>query len=479
MPEYDGTRLFSRAAQYVNDPHYNDESGAYGGLKPAACTEYSGGYAGSILRERSLRKFLPEEDVERWPPVTKEKLEPYLPRDVASRLDNSRRGAFVFHTALTGRCEGWGWPGDLTILLPQWVFFGNPRTMDEAFELSQVCGGYTTAYTAETFRSRWPYPSLYASWDYAPIWPMAIIWGPMDYYGVVLPCAYYYKRALEPLHVLMQLKAKEYVKTPVLPLNAFPKIYEPGEKFEGPVFVVSDLDHAVGKHTAQAQLFDSNLDLMHESTMNVTGIEKGPSSLSLGTFTWDIPKSLPDQVALVCVSLRDAGGKLVSRSAYPIWISSERSKLIADVSTRRDHGPWLTDLQKAQTKLEIVSVNKEAAFSGTDYLPAGERHCAGVCVEVTNTGRKPAFDTGVEITNADCRYTCDDNYFVLMPGETKRITFDIDRSTQPFYECVKRDLVEPIGGELEFTVTAWNAPAEVVRIPVRQSKPKTGGSEGD
>ena len=114
------------------------------------------------------------------------------------------------------------------MVLPQWILFGIPRTMDEAYEISQVCGGYTTGYTAETFRSRWPCPSLYASWDYAPIWPMSLIWGPVDYYGVVLPCAYYYKRAQEPLHVLMQLDPKEHIKIPVLQIDAFPKVFEPG-----------------------------------------------------------------------------------------------------------------------------------------------------------------------------------------------------------------------------------------------------------
>jgi beta-mannosidase len=399
--------------------------------------------------------------------VTQEKIAPFLPPDVAGRLDNSRRGAFVFHTALTGRCAAWGWPGDLTILLPQWVFFGEPRTMGEAFDLSQVSGGYTTAYIAETFRSRWPHPSLYASWDLAPIWPMSIIWGPVDYYGVVLPCGYYYKRAQEPLHVLMQLKTRHYVKTPVGGFNAFTKIYQPGDEFAGQVFVVSDLDHAVGKHTARMQVFDSNLHLLRESTIDVAGVEQGPSSRSLGAFTWSIPKSLPNQVALVCVSLRDAAGKLVSRSAYPVWISSERDKLISDVATRRDHGPWLTDLKKAATKLKLVPIDKQAVFSDADYLPSGDRHCARVCVEVTNTGSKLAFQTGVEITNADCRYICDDNYFVLMPGETRRITFEIDRNPQPFYECVRKELVEPVGSELEFTATAWNAPAEVASIPVR------------
>ncbi len=399
--------------------------------------------------------------------MTKEKIQGDLPPDVAARLDNSRRGPFVFHTALTGRCDAWGWPGDLTVLLPQWAFFGNPRTMDEAFDMSQASGGYTMSYIAETFRSRWPNPSLYASWDFAPIWPMSIIWGPMDYYGVVLPCAYAYKRAQEPLHVLMQLKAKQYVKTPVAGINAFPKIYQPGETFEGPIFVVSDLDHAVGKHIVDVQIFDSHLDLLRESTIDVPGVDQGPSSRALGAYAWDIPKTMPNQIALICVSLRDAAGKLVSRSAYPIWISSERNKLIGDVATRRDHGPWLTDLKRAATRLGIVPVSKEAAFSQDDYLP-GDQHCASVCVEIANIGSKPAFQTGVEITDADCRYLCDDNYVVLMPGETKRITFEIDRSTQLFYERVRNELIQPIGKELQFTARAWNAPAETTTIPVRR-----------
>ncbi len=466
VAKYDGTRLFARAAQYVNDPHYNDESGGYGGLSPAACTEYGGAFDANILSKRSLKMFLPEADVKRWPPTTKENLASLLPPDKLDGWDNSRRGAFLFHTALTGRCEGWGWPGDLTVLLPQWLLVGVPSTMDEAFQVSQVYGGYTASYTVETFRSRWPHPSLYASWDYAPIWPMSIIYGPVDYYGVVLPSAYYYKRAQAPLHVLMQYAPSEVIKTPVVPLNAFPKIYQPGDQFQGHVFVASDLNHSIGAHSAQVQVFDSKLDLVHEGIMKLDGMASGPASLPLGTFTWDIPSSMPNQVALVSVSLRNESGELVSRSVYPIWISSERAKLISDVYVRRDDGPWLTDLKKAPTKLSITPVTTRVSFSGKDYLPSGTQRCAKAVLEVTNIGDKPAFHTGIEITNADCRYVCDDNYFFLMPGESKRVTFEIDRSIQPFYEYVKPGLIQPVGSQLEFTATAWNAPAESAVIAV-------------
>ncbi len=466
VAKYDGTRPFSRAAQYVNDPHYNDESGYYGGQNPAACTEYSGVYAGNIIRDRSLKMFLPEADVKAWPPVTAEGLDQFLPPDVSARLDASKRGPFVFHTALTGRLEAMSWPGDLTVLMPQWVFYGNPRTMDEAFELSQVCGGYTTSYIMETYRSRWPHPSLYASWDYAPIWPMSIIWGPADYYGVVQPCAYYYKRAQEPLHVLMQLDAREFVKMPVQPLTAFTKLYEPGEEFKGRVYVVSDLDHPLGAHAAEVQVLDSKFDLLHRERISMSSLERGPSTLLLGTFTWQIPVSTTNQVALVCVSLKDNAGKVVSRSVYPFWISTERAKLVTDVPTRRDHGPWLTELKNSPTKLRITPITRQIDFSRDDYLPSGKQHCASAVLEVANIGDKPAFHIGIEITNAECRYTCDDNYFMLMPGESKRVKFEIDRSIEPFYEYVRKELIEPVRGKLEFTATAWNAPAESTTIPV-------------
>lgn len=467
VAKYDGTRLFSRAAQYVNDPHYSDESGAYGGFRIAACTEYGGAFDGSIVSERALNKFLPAEDVTSWPPVTKEPLQPSLPKDTLAKWDNTRRGPFVFHTALTGRCEGWGWPGDLTALLPLWSFVGTPHTMNEAFDISQVFGGCTTGYIIENLRSRWPNPSLYASWDYAPIWPMSVVWGPIDYYGGVLPCAYYYKRAQEPLHVLVQMESKAYVKTPIVPVNAFAKIYQPGDQFKGRVYVVSDLDHSIGEHTAELVVYDAVLKPIHTETMKMAAMEKGPSSLLLGTLTWDVPKTMPNQTALVCVSLKNASGKVVSRSAYPIWISSDFDALMKDPITRRDRGPWLTGMKSAQTKLAIKPISKSVSFAGKDYLPAGKQGCAEVVLEITNTGDKPAFHTGVEITNVDCRYFCDDNYFVLMPGEAKKIVVEIDRSTQPFYECVRKQLVQPVGSDLQFTATAWNAPKEIATLAVK------------
>ena len=459
----DGTRPFSRAAQYVNDPHYNDQSGFYGGQKIAACTEYAGAYAGMIIGQRSLRKFLPEEDAGRWPPVTKDELDTVLPPDALVGWDKSRRGPFVCHTALTGRLAGW--IGDLMLILPQCILFGPPRTMQEAFDVSQMCGGYTNAYTIETYRSRWPLPSLYASWDYAPIWPMSVIWGPVDYYGVLQPAAYYYMRAQAPLHVLMQLDPKEHMKVGQ-PMDAFPKIFEPGGQFKGRVYVASDLDRPVSECTADVLILDSRFETLHTESMRVHSIEKGPSSVLLGSVAWDIPASLSNQTAIVCVSLKDKGGRLVSRSAYPIWISSERGKLVTDVPTRRDHGPWLTELKKSPTKLKITPVSAQASFSDKDYLPSGKQRCARVVLDVANIGDKPAFHTGVEITNADCRYIFDDNYFMLMPGETKRVTVEIDRSIQPFYEYVKKTLIQPLGNELEFTVTAWNAPSRAATIPV-------------
>jgi len=512
--KYDGTRPFSRAAQYVHDPHYSDQSGIYGGQKVAACTEYSGAYAGMIIGQRSLRKFLPEEDANRWPPVTKDELDTILPADVLTGWDRTRKGPFVCHTALTGRLAGW--IGDLMLILPQSILFGIPRTMEEAFETTQMCGGYTNAYTIETYRSRWPHPSLYASWDYAPIWPMSVIWGPADYYGVLQPSAYLYKRAQEPLHVLMQMDPEELMKNPQ-GFDVYPKVFQPGGQFKGRVYVVSDLDGPVGELTAEVNILDSRFESLHEVNMNLADMESGPATAFLGEVVWDIPVSIPNQTALVCVSLKDDAGTLLSRSVYPIWISSERAELVREWGPRRDHGPWLTELKKTRTKLRLTPISRQASFSGEsdvkplvdgngqvtphprfarplpqgerhsefplpwrerdrvrgkslneDYLPSGKNRCASVVLEVENIGEKPAFHTGMEIANADCRYLFDDNYFTLMPGETKQVTATIDRSIEPFYDYVREELIEPVGGELVFEARAWNAPAETATVAVRR-----------
>ena len=175
---------------------------------------------------------------------------------------------------------------------------------------------------------------------------------------------------------------------------------------------------------------------------------------------------------MVCVSLKNAAGKLVSRSVYPIWISAERAQLVHDVATRRDHGPWLTELKQAPTKLRLRTISKKASFSGEDYLSAGTQQCAKVVVEVANIGHRPAFHTGIEITNADCRYLCDDNYFTLMPGETRQVKIEIDRSLEPFYDFIRPELIQPVGGELKLTASAWNAPAEACTVAVVGPRPR-------
>ena len=123
-------------------------------------------------------------------------------------------------------------------------------------------------------------------------------------------------------------------------------------------------------------------------------------------------------------------------------------------------------MKKAPTKLKITPISKSVSFAGRDYLPEGTQGCGRAVIEITNTGDKPAFHAGIEISNADCRYVCDDNYFMLMPGEKKQVTFEIDRSVQPFYERVKAELIEPVGKELLFTAKAWNASVATAAVAV-------------
>ena len=200
VEEYDGTRPFTRASPWGGDLHYANEA-TYAISTFSACTEYCGAFDASIVETRALNKFLPAEEVTLWPPTTPDRLDLYLPAYLLEEWDNSRRGAFAFHGALTGRLGGWT---DLELVMGTWIYFGIPQNMDEAIEISQLHNGIMASYIMDAYRAHWPLPSLYVSWDYAPIWPMSTTWGPIDYYGGVQPCAYYYKRGQEPLHVLMQ-----------------------------------------------------------------------------------------------------------------------------------------------------------------------------------------------------------------------------------------------------------------------------------
>jgi hypothetical protein len=441
VSEYDGTRPFTRASPWGGDLHYaNENTYDLGGFP--ACTEYSGAFDGSIVHSRALNKFLPAEDVERWPPTTTENLSPYLPADLLSNWDNSRRGPFAFHTALTDRLPGW--VGDMELVIANWLYFGVPRSMQDAIEISQLHNGFMTSYIMDAFRAHWPLPSLYASWDYAPIWPMSITWGPVDYYGGVQPCAYYYKRAQAPLHVLMQYGS-----------NSVPRAYAPGQQFQGKIYVVTDLATALSNHKVDVGIWNDEGQKIVQSQYLVASIPSGPASVWVTDYNWTIP-AMRAQPVLVVLTLKDNVGRQVSRSVYPLWITPEASAMMADHTIRRDRGPWLTQLKTAQTQLALTPVSTQATFEGEE---------AEVVLRIGNTGSRLAFNTGIEISNSDCRYICDDNYFCLLPGESRTVTVRINKQLHPFYERVQPALVRPVGADLQFVAKAWNAPSVTVSVP--------------
>ncbi len=442
LAQHDGTRPFTRSSPWGGDLHYANEN-TYDISNFAACSEYSGAFDGSIVQMRALSKFVPAADVTRWPPTTTEKLNLYLPSDVLQGWDNTQRGPFAFHTALTDRLPGW--VGDMELVIPTWLYFGVPRSMEDAIEFSQIHNGLMTSYIMEAYRAHWPLPSLYVSWDYAPIWPMSITWGPIDYYGGVQPCAYYYKRGQEPLHVLMQYGA-----------NSYPRAYAPGQQFEGKVYVVSDLDSAISDYTVSVSVLNAQLQRVTQSQFTLSNLAAGPSTAQVGTFSWQIPAGMTAQPMLVALFLKNSAGEIASRSVYPIWVTPEASAMMADPSIRRDRGPWLTQLKSAQTQFLISRVSQSVDFTGDE---------ATAVLDITNIGTKPAFNTGLEIEGADCRYICDDNYFYLLPLETKRVTVQINKGLHPFYEGVKPELIHPVGASLRFTVNAWNAPPVSTNIP--------------
>jgi beta-mannosidase len=203
---------------------------------------------------------------------------------------------------------------------------------------------------------------------------------------------------------------------------------------------------AVPGATASVEVLDTGFHslLKTEKKMDVkAGL--AVSAVEMGAFT--IPASLEDHFFLVVAELKQADGKLISRSVYwPRCLKTMaddkfRSKYRAEPqpSLTFENGPWLKrEVQASQTKLElqVVSVKDE-----------GENKSA-VQVRVRNTGAQPAFYTEVNIDGTKRTFYATDNGFWLAPKEERLLDIHVlwrDAETR---------------GKAVLTLGAWNAAAQ-------------------
>ena len=248
--------------------------------------------------------------------------------------------------------------------------FGEPSSAKEFASLAQWINydGYRAM-----FESRAAHRRGLLLWMSHPAWP-SMVWQTYDYYFEPTGAYFGCKKACEPVHIFMNP-----VSCGVEAVN-----YRAGE--------LSGL-------TASAKVLnmDGSLAWSGASTLDL------PEDSTAHCFPLEIPSDISD-VYYVKLELTDASGKLLSENFY--WQGSEEGNYQA-----------LWSLPQAQLKKSFQKVTDGS------YIAA-----------IENTGSTPALMLRLKIID---RRTGDlilpvlysDNYFFLMPGESRRIDISIPAGT--------------------------------------------------
>ena len=115
----------------------------------------------------SLRKVIPEEELESWPTPAPDDLSGF---DVAGWDEDFRKreSAFSLHDAHLSRA--------LPIMMPFISDCGVPSNWQEFVLYSQTAQGMLTQFGIDVWRSRWPHCTMTMSWVFYVIWPSSITW---------------------------------------------------------------------------------------------------------------------------------------------------------------------------------------------------------------------------------------------------------------------------------------------------------------
>ena len=221
-------------------------------------------------------------------------------------------------------------------------------------------------------------------------WP-STYWHLYDYF--LYPAGGYFgtKKACEPLHVQYSYDDRSVV-------------------------IVSSLRNPVSGLTVSARVFDSKLEeLFSRETKTDMEADSAKRVLTIPPFPTE-----PDTAAyFVRLSLRDMAGKEISANFY--WLPARLSTLAWDKTPDTAFTPIATfeDLTALNSlpRVRLQAVAKFEKAGGNDQ----------VRVTIKNPGRDLAFMVHVGVRKAHSEdeilpVLWDDNYFSLLPGESKELT---------------------------------------------------------
>ena len=359
---------------YVAPSYWLVDTGKYGGAY-GFNTETSPGPA--IPSLSSIKKFIPADQL--WPP----------------------NATWSFHF-------GGGEFKDLNVFDDAMkAVYGPPQNLADYIRVAQTMS-YDTERAMYEGYSRNKYTSTgVIQWMLNNAWP-SMIWHLYDYYLDAGGGYFGAKKACEPLHVQYSYDDRS-------------------------VYVVNSTYQASPHLTVSTHAYDGNLkELFTKQTDLEVPADSSANALSIpdSVFAANVP------ITFIQLTLKDAGGKVVSRNFY--WVPSKLTTWNWP-KTDYTHTPALE-----HEDLKALRTLPQARIEATAEVVPGTRT---VEVHLRNLSKALAFQVAVAATKPDGEDIVpalwSDNYIELMPGESVTLT-----ATLPAHAPEKYAI----------SVSAWNAP---------------------
>lgn len=309
----------------------------------------------------SLKKMIPEEDL--WP--------------INSTWDfHCNRGVFddlnIYMNALKKR-------------------YGEPESLIDFDKKAQMTNYEAMRGMFEAFRTRRSKTTGIFQWLANSAWP-SMMWQLYDYYLMPTGALYGAKAALKPVQLTY-----DYYNTCVT--------------------LVTDYGWSLPGGTVKIDIYDIHGNEIMTETINVKAVDEDSQTL---IHQFDELNELPAETMTYFIILRlyDKSDTLITDNRY--WISKKVDKMKFSSST------WFYTPQR-----------EYADFSALNALPpttlvlkksvARENGRTTVAVTLENKGTAPAFGVFIDVKNPQTGETIkplflDDNYLIILPGETKTVT---------------------------------------------------------
>lgn len=311
-------------------------------------------------------------------------------------------------------------------------------SLETLAECTQMGAGEFYQIVSDQVQANYPVTAGLMPWVFKRPWPVIAIML-VDGFGQPTAPYYFLKRTYEPTHVLVKLPHLLWAKGEPVPI--------PLHVTHAPAAACKDL-------TASVEIFDATF-ASHWRRTKPLSLAPGPSvaSLDFGSFT--LPDNFEDTFFFIVAELSDSHGQLLSRSVYwprclsrmgdEVFRHKYRSK--PQPSLTLDKGPWL----KPQTAAQSTSLTVEL-IEHRQTAP----NRSSLRVRARNTGKKPAFNTRIDIEAPRRVFYATDNFFWLAPDEQRDLQVEVH-----WREPARRD-------QAALVVNAWNAEAR--KLPI--TKPR-------